>query len=145
MVKPPKCPGKASRAPRPTASAWQPIGLVHHPHILRRQPFAQLRQQRLVEFHAPRFGQLDLAAGRAVLVVDDDRALAAPVWLEEREQALGRTRAVADEPQSARELAPRRGKIVERIGDDAQALHLAFFVHALLDPYFGDEQHVLAQ
>ncbi len=89
-----RCPGPlpcSARGPERRGHSQRPIGLVHYSYVLRREPCAQLHQQRFIEIDAPRFGQLDLPAGGVVPVIDNDRALAALVRLQQRQEAVGGT------------------------------------------------------
>ena len=99
----------------------------------------------LVEIDAPGFGQLDLAADAVVAVLDDDRAAAVAERREELGEPLGVGAAVAREAQRLRVALADRGEVVDGLGDDAQALHLAVVGHALLHLGLDDDELVLAQ
>src|SRR5437773_3666081 len=95
---------------------------VHDLNVFRLERCAQALEQMVVEVDAPVAAELDLAACGAVLVIDRDRARAAPEWLDELQQRLRGARPVAGNLQQARPFFSRAGEIVQRLGDDAQAL-----------------------
>ena len=105
----------------------------------------RLCQKAVIEIDTPRVSELDVAAGRGVLITDGDRTSAALEGLDQRQQLLRGARAVACQPERARPFPARRGEVVQRFGDDPQALQLAVVVHALLHSHLGDQQGIFPQ